>query len=185
VIVPERLGGSLSDEDFSALADYLDNGIPKLQNPRVDPDLAKQGEVLFQRECSRCHTSQSPSPSVSAAPVVHDIGSATSSAHVILGPLLTMNFPKPAQTVFDTVRGDRDLGGKDAVQQVLAFRPRPERQRGQFKAPALSNVFDYSVFFHDARATSLDQAIRDMSDHIGLTLDDGDRAALAAYLKTL
>ena len=115
----------------------------------------------------------------------YDIGTATSWASVTLSEAYTKLYQPVAKRVLDELRGDRALGGGDDVQATLKFTARPERARGVFKPPALVNVFDAPVLFHDARFTSLPDVVMYHDTALGLDLTEADRAALVEYLKTL
>jgi mono/diheme cytochrome c family protein len=196
-IVQQRLGGTgLSPDDVHALAGYVAHGIPRLQSPVVDASLAARGQAVFQERCAACHqgdsfTSGAPDPAsllgggAAAGPGLSDIGSATEWAGATLGTPFTNLFPPDAKKVLVALRGDRALGGGDVVQQTLAFTPRPDRARGAFKAPSLVGVWDDPLYFHDGRAATLDEAVRDMASRVGPAPSDDEVAALVAYLKTL
>ena len=196
-IVQQRLGGTgLSPDDVAALAGYVATGIPRLQTPVVDADLAAQGQALFAQRCSMCHTganltSGAPDPDspygggLAAGPGLNDVGSATDWAGAVLGVPFTNLFPPAAKEILTALRGDRALGDGDTVQQTLGFTPRPDRARGAFKAPSLVNVWDSPLFFHDGRAAALDEAVRDMAPRVGQAPTDDEVSALVEYLKTL
>ena len=196
-IVPERLGGSMtSDQDFAALAGYLAHGIPKLQPPKVDAALADRGKLLFQSKCAGCHSGDhysSGHPSTSdplgggdtSGPGLYDVGTATDNAHVILGSLFTAMLPPVTKQAFDLIRGDRVLGTGDPLQLQLNFRQRPDRMRGQFKAPSLINVRENAVFFHDGRFDKLEDAVSYMNDRLMAGLSADDQRAVVEFLQTL
>ena len=197
IIAKERLGGSgLDDDDAHAMAEYLARGIPRLQSPPVDAALAARGQALFADRCATCHrgpamTSGNPDPADpyggggDGGPTLYDVGDASDSMGIILGPAYTKMFPAAGAMLFAELRGDRALGDGDPVQALLGFRQRPNRARGQLKAPSLVNVWDRVLFFHDGHATSLDAAVRDIAARVGAQLGDGDVSALVAYLQTL
>jgi hypothetical protein len=196
-IVHDRFGGTgLTPEDADALASYVADGIPVLQTPPVDPVLAATGKTLFQQSCSMCHGANDEGSGRPAAgspygngdpngPGLYDVGSATAWAGVTLGTPYTNLFAPATKTVLVDLRGDRELGPNDPVEQTLAFTPRPERARGAFKAGQLTNVWENAVFFHDGRVASLVDAVRDIAPRVGVTLSDDDVTALVAYLTTL
>lgn len=195
-IVRERLGGDLPAEDRDALARYVAHGIPRLQTPKVDAALAARGKEAFEKTCGGCHrgaqlTSGNPDPASplgggqDAGPMLYDVGTATSDAHVILAPFFERALPKPEAEILAKLRGDRDLGAADPLQTTLDFRPRPDRKRGLVKAPSLVNVWDNVVFFHDGRFDKLEDAVRFMSALVPAGVSAEDQRAIVEYLKTL
>jgi YVTN family beta-propeller protein len=196
-IVRDRFGGTgLSDADADALASYVAFGIPKLQSPPVNAALAATGKALFAQKCASCHGDDglgSGHPAAGspygngdpAGPGLFDVGSATDWAGVTLGVPYTNLFAPATKAVLNDLRGDRALGSADPVQQTLDFTPRPDRARGAFKAPPLTNVWENAVFFHDGRVASLADAVNDIAPRIGATLAPADVDALVAYLTTL
>lgn len=196
IIVKERLGGSLSAEDTNALAEYVARGIPRLQSPKVDAPLAAKGKTVFQQKCSGCHmgeafTSGNPDPNnewgggLASGPTLYDVGTVTDDAHVILGTFFESILPPLEGQLFKELRGDRDLGPDDFVQQTLDFRPRPERKGNEFKAPALTNVWDNVVFFHDGRYDKMEDVVKYFNTKLNLNMTDDDQKAVIEYLKTL
>ena len=195
-IVKERLGGSgLDDGDVHALSEYLARGIVTLQRPATDPTRVARGKKLFDADCAGCHrgadggsgnvdASDPYGGGVGSGPSLFDVGSASDWAHVTLGQAYTHLFPPTARQVLDLLRGDRDLGASDAVQQTLAFDPRPDRKRGQLKAATLVDTWEQTFYFHDARFTSLDEVVSYFNDRLALSLDAAAQADLVEYLKT-
>jgi len=58
--------------------------------------------------------------------------------------------------------------------------------RMMFKVPTLRNVARTAPYFHDASATTLEDAVRKMGRHqLGLTLSDGEVSAIVAWLGSL
>ncbi|HEY6039118.1 MAG TPA: hypothetical protein VIV58_32775, partial [Kofleriaceae bacterium] len=195
-IVHERLGGTgLSPDDEAALETYTAHGIPALQRPAVDPVLAARGAMRFATLCAGCHVDARGGGAVDpgdpygggdpAGPSAYDLDTGTAWAGVTLSEAYTRLFPPVARRVLDELRGDRTLGAGDDVQATLQFTPRPDRARGMFKPPALVNVYDAAVLFHDARFTSLADALAYHDSALSLGLTEDDRAALLAYLTTL
>jgi hypothetical protein len=196
-VVGERLGGHPGAADLHALAAYVAFAIERLQGPAVDAALAQRGQAVFERSCRGCHagaamSSGNPDPDspwgggASRGPILHDIGTATASAGVILRlVLVAAQLPDAIVALVDALHGDRALGPTDEVQRTFDFRPRPARARGAFKAPSLVNTWDNVLFFHDGRFTTLHQAVSYMNDSLGLDLSDGDLDAVVEYLKTL
>ena len=197
-IVKERLGGSgLDDDDVHALCEY-----PGARHPALAATgdrcrrWSSRGRALFDRHCAGCHDGadggsgdRDPARSRTAAapcrvPLLSDVGSATDWAHVTLGAAYTHLFPPTAHQMLDLLRGDRDLGAADPVQQTLMFDPRPERARGQFKAGTLVDSWENDVYFHDARFTSLDEVVAYFDGRLGLGLGPDDQRAIVEYLKT-
>ena len=196
IIVKERLGGDLSEADTRALARWIAFGIPKLQHPVVDDALAAKGEAVFQKACSGCHsgeamTSGDPDPAnelgggKDSGPRLYDVGTKSDDAHVLVGPFFESLFPPLEAQIFHELRGDRDLGPDDFVQQTFDFRPRPPRKAAEFKAPSLVNVWDSALFFHDGRYDDLGAAVDHLDDALSLGLSADDRRAVLEYLRTL
>lgn len=197
IVVPERLGGSgLSQQDYDRLARYVGWHIPKLQSPAVDPLQAARGNQLFSKNCSGCHTGSKLSggqPDDSgpwaggniSGPLLFDMGTASNSAGVLIPSFFTSRLPPPANQLYDLLRGDRILGKEDPAQKILGFRPRPDRKRGLIRPPALTNVWDYSVFFHDGRYSKLEEVIDYLAQTLNLTFTEADKQDLVAFLKTL
>jgi YVTN family beta-propeller protein len=198
IIVRERMGGNLPPEDIEALARYVAFGIPRLQSPAVDPKLTARGEMIFAKSCGGCHSGPQLG-SGNAAPG-HPLGGATEDRRPILFNIGTaidrmlvgrpqffssLRRDAPESAVIDMLWGDRELGQNDPVQAYLDFTPRPDRQRGFFKAPALTNVWDNVLFFHDGRFTTLDQVLSFFNDRLNLNLSETDYDALKSYLQSL
>jgi cytochrome c peroxidase len=196
-IIQQRLGGTgLSEDDVHALAEYLARGIPAVQRPAVDAKLAEKGKTIFASRCVSCHrgdtySSGNPDPQNEyggggeSGPTLYDVGSATDWAHATLGEPFTNLFPPAAKDALSRLRGDRDLGASDPVQQTLMFEARPDRKRGQLKAPSLLNTWENVLYFHDGRADSLEEAVKDISKRTGTELSGDDLKAVVEYLKTL
>lgn len=195
-IVTDRLGGTgLSESDVDALSQWVAHGIPERQRPVVDAARSRRGAKLFEQHCASCHSGPDggdgnldPRDAFgggnAAGPTLHDVGTATDWAGVTLSTSYTRLFPPTAKKVLDRLRGDRALGADDYVQQTLAFAPRPTRARGFFKAPALTNTWENSAFFHDARFTSLDEVVEYFDATLKLGLTPDQRVDLVEYLKT-
>ena len=196
IIVQERLFGELSEEDYAAMAEYVAFGIPKLQAPPTDESLVARGEELFQAKCASCHfgermTSAMPDPEdplgggMESGPLIFDVGTQTDSASALLGTFFEALLPAEDAALLDAIRGDRELGANDWVQEALDFRPRPDRAAGEFKAPTLANVWHNVLFFHDGRYDELDEVVEHFNQQLGLGLSGDDREAIVEYLKTL
>lgn len=196
IIVKERLGGDLSAADTDALASWIAFGIPKLQPPQTDETLVAQGAEVFAKKCASCHqgeehTSGQPDSGnpygggVEEGPYLYDVGTYSEDSHVILGTFFESLFPPLEAQLFKALRGDRDLGSEDFVQQTLDFRARPSRKATEYKAPSLTNVWDHSIFFHDGRYDNLGDVIDHLDENLSLDLSDGDKTAVLEYLKTL
>jgi cytochrome c peroxidase len=196
-VVTERLGGKgLTDDENRALTDYVAHGIPRLQSPPVDAELAQRGKAIFAIKCAGCHsgekyTSGAPDPSdplgggLASGPNLFDVGTQTANLQILIPSLLTAMLPPPANELYQLIRGDRDLGASDKVQQVLGFRARPDRQAGRVKAPSLVNVWDNVLLFHNGQFQNLADAVRYLNDRLKLELGDADQRAVIEFLKTL
>lgn len=195
-VVPERLGGNPSDEEYRELADYLAWGIDPLQPPATDAELVARGEQIFAASCATCHageryTSGSPDPDdpfgggLEAGPVLYDVGTREDDMRLILPRFFAQLFPSPINTLYADLRGDRDLGAEDPVQTTLGFRPRPERAAGHIKATSLVGAWDYVLFFHDGRYDDIRDAVTHLDGELGLGLGEEDVDAVVEYLKTL
>jgi mono/diheme cytochrome c family protein len=196
LVVRERLGGQLSSSDQDALSRYVADGIPTLQSPHVDEALAAEGEVLFAAHCASCHfgerqTSGLPDPADPlgggrmSGPILYDIGTATDDARVALAPFLETLLPEQEAEILRLCRGDRELGEGDPLQELLDFRQRPTRLRGEFKAPDLTNVWDHTLFLHDGRFDRLEDVVHFFVETLELPIDESGERAIVEYLKTL
>ncbi|MBK8258277.1 MAG: hypothetical protein IPK82_37115 [Polyangiaceae bacterium] len=196
VVVTERLGGNLSPDDTDALAQWVAFGIPKIQTPTVDETLAEQGKGVFEQKCAGCHmgekfTSGNPDPDnefgggKESGPIFYNVGTLSENSHVLIGTFFESLFPPLESQLLKELRGDRDLGDSDFVQETLDFRPRPNRKAVDLKAPALVNVWDNAVFFHDGRYDNLNDVIKHLNDNLSLDLSAADQKAVIEYVKTL
>ncbi len=196
IIVKERLGGDPSPADTAALARWIAFGIPKLQHPVVDEALAAKGKVVFEQTCTGCHegaqmTSGNPDPEsdlgggLETGPALYDVGTLSEDSHVLVGPFFESLFPPLEAQLFHELRGDRDLGEGDFVQQTFDFRARPSRKAAEYKAPSLVNVWDSALFFHDGRYDDLGDAVGHLDETLMLGLTADDKAAVLEYLRTL
>jgi DNA-binding beta-propeller fold protein YncE/mono/diheme cytochrome c family protein len=193
----ELLGGTgLSDYDLDALASYVAWGIPRLQAPATDTELAAAGEELFAEACTACHVDAFTQLAMrdqfgefggSAAPaILYDVGTQTNYAGASMGKAhqdLFRRVPVFGE-VFTAVVGDRAFAEDDVVFNLLKAKLRPDRTAGEFKAPSLVNVWDNALFFHDGRFHELRDAVQYMSDANGLELDSQQIDALTEYLRT-
>lgn len=196
-IVPERLGGTGLDEpDYNALAQYVAFHIPKLQSPVTEPARVARGAALFSERCAGCHqgaglTSGKVDPKdplgggLASGPGLFDLGTSSPSAFVLLPSFFTAQLPPQAHTLYDLIRGDRDLGANDPVQQQIGFRSRPERKKEQFRAPTLINVWDNVLFLHNGRFSDLESTVRFIDNAVGAELNDEQIADVVEYLKSL
>lgn len=187
-VVPERLGGKLNDSDMAAIAQYVETGVPTLQNPRVDLESAARGEAVFNQLCVSCHAGSKSTSGIYGEKGLYNIGTGSKRHGVGVGRFferLTELGDAPSAEIIRNVRGDRDLGPGDPVQKILDFRQRPPRKFGYFKAPTLEGAFDHAVFFHDASIGSLSEAIRKISELLHYNLDDATIKDLEEYIKTL
>ncbi|MEZ4298236.1 MAG: c-type cytochrome [Polyangiaceae bacterium] len=196
IIVKERLGGELSEADTMALARYVSFGIPQLQAPVTDGALAAKGKEVFGQKCATCHqgaqtTSGNADPNnalgggAEEGPYLYDVGTFSEDSHVILGTFFESLFPPLEAKLFKELRGDRELGPDDFVQQTLDFRARPARKATEYKAPSLTNAWDSALYFHDGRYDDLGDVIDHLDKHLGLGLSAGEKAAVIEYVKTL
>lgn len=195
-IVKERLGGSgLDPGDVDALSQYLARGIPTLQRPATDATRVARGQALFTANCVSCHRGEdggggNRDPNdpygggLASGPALADVGSASDWAHVTLGAAYTKLFPPAARDTFDLLRGDRELGPNDPVEQTLMFDPRPERARGDLKPATLVDVWENGFYFHDARFTDLADVVAYFDGRFGLGLGSDDQQAIVEYLKS-
>ncbi|MCA2958796.1 MAG: beta-propeller fold lactonase family protein [Silvanigrellales bacterium] len=195
-VVKERLGGTLDKADETALAKYIAFGIPRLQSPVVEPQAAARGKALFEASCRGCHSdAQGGSGNADAnhpfggaganEPFTFDIGTGRDLSFVTLGPVFEKLFPEPEAKLLRSIRGDKDLGASDYTQQVLDYRPRPERKKGAFKSPSLVNVWDHAVFFHHGHVGTLSEAVKEIETRLGLEMSESEHEDMLAYLKTL
>ncbi len=195
-VVEERLGGKLDAADTKALATYIAFGIPRLQSPLVDASSAARGAKLFQASCAGCHSdaqggsgNADPRHPFGGAggnePRLFDIGTGVDRTFATLAPVFEKLFPEPEAKLLAAIRGDKALGASDYAQQVLDYRPRPERAKGAFKAPSLVNVWDNAVFFHHGHIGSLSESVREIERRTGLETTPQEHEDLLAYLKTL
>ena len=198
IIVEERLGGAgLSEADVHALSSYVAEGVPEVQRPAVDEALAAEGQAVFEATCVSCHFGEtygsgSPTPdhpyggaAADSMPALFDVGTATDDALIMMGQTFVMLFPEPTRTLFETMRGDRTLGADDTVQQTLGYTPRPDRERGMFKAPSLVNVWESPNYLHDGSLGELREVVDYFDTQLELGLSSDDKTALLEYLKTL
>jgi len=178
------------------MASYLAWGIEPLQSPPTDDALVARGQEVFQAMCVACHPGESyssgnPDPDDplgggrEAGPMLYDVGSRSSDMKLLLPRFFAQLFPSPTNTLYADLRGDRDLGSDDPVQEILGFRQRPDRVAGQVKAPSLVGAWDYVLFFHDGRYDDIRDAVRHLDDNLALGLSDDDVDALIEYLRTL
>ena len=188
-VVTERLGGKLSQSDKSALAEYVNYGVPTLQNPRVEEPARARGELLFKNKCAGCHAGDAYTSGDRGEFGVYNIGSKSDYHGVSAGgfftKLLRAGGDRSSAEILDLLQGDRDLGPGDPLQEILGFRQRPARDSAKFKAPSLNGAFDHSIFFHDGSISSLKGAISKINDLLGYGLSDAEIADLEAYIKTL
>ncbi len=194
-VTAERLGGNPDEDDLHALTEYVAFGIAELQKPSLDAALVAQGKEVFEARCGSCHVGDdygSGNPSADdvygggadEGPMLFDVGTATDDAHSLRGPFFSSRLPELDRQIDVLLRGDRDLGDGDLVQEVLDFRPRPNRKRGEFRAPSMVDIHDYAVFFHDASVESLEEAVAYMSDRVG-GLSADEQKAVVEFLKSL
>ena len=188
-VVTERLGGTLSESDKSALAEYVNYGIQTLQNPRVDEVSRASGEMLFKSKCAGCHAGDAYTSGNRGEFGVYNIGTKSDYHGVSAGgfftKLLRAGGDRSSAEILDLLQGDRDLGPGDRLQEILGFRQRPARDAAKFKAPSLTGAFDHALFFHDGSASSLKEAISKINTLLGYGLNDNEIADLEAYIKTL
>jgi DNA-binding beta-propeller fold protein YncE/mono/diheme cytochrome c family protein len=198
-VVPERLGGQISEAETNAMAKYLAYGIPALQSPKVNNEMMLRGKALFEAKCTSCHAGAkytSGNPDASAPyqgatkdPGVFDIGTKSTNMHVAAGiwtsKILKLGFDKGSAQILDGIRGDRDLGEGDAIQKLLDFRQRPARKAGQLKAPSLVNVSANSIFFHDGTVSTLKGAVERINTLLSFELKDNEIDDVTEFLKTL
>lgn len=168
-----------SDEQLYALALFMYELQPP-PNPNAMDGLARRGREVFAAEdCARCHTP----------------------------PLYTSNelVPAPGFRVPEALRASEAIRSR-GVGTDATLTTTTRRGTGFYKVPSLRGVWYRGPFGHSGAAATLEEwfdprRLRD--DHVpqgwnpdgrpraipghefGLDLDDGDRAALIAFLKTL
>lgn len=189
-IIPERLGGQLTPSEMANVALYVGEGIPKLQSPRVDAVKAERGRKLFVSYCQGCHAGSEYSSDTKAdgTPRLFNIGTGSLDHHVGAGRFssVLLGISDPAsKELLELLRGDRLMGPGDRVQEILDYRQRPVRNIGELKAPSLTNVSDYAVYFHDASVATLKEAISRINQLLKFGLKDDQIDDLEEYLKTL
>jgi len=183
IVVRERLGGDPDAEAVAVLAEYLDDGIGRLQPPQTDPQLVAEGADVFEAHCAGCHAG--PTFSSGEGPILYDLGTRTDNARALMGPFFESIFPTLEAELLGAIRGDRDLGPDDRAREILDFRPRPVRKAGQLKALTLVNTWDSVLFFHDGRFDSMRDAVQYVSETLSLGLTTRETDAVTEYLKTL
>ena len=193
----QLLGGAgLSDADLDALGAYVAWGIPRLQAPVTDAELAAQGAKLFNQHCTACHMDaftelarRAELPEFGGAEtdaILWDVGTRTDYAGASMGKAhqdLFARVPVLGE-IFVTVVGDRAFGPDDVVFTTLHANPRPARSAEEFKASSLVNVWDNALFFHDGRFHELRQAVEYMSEVNDSGLDAQQISAVVEYLRT-
>jgi len=180
-VVRERLGGTPSADDIVALSKYALDSIPVPQPPRTDATLAARGEALFAEFCAGCHR---PS-SAGEEPNLFDVGTAIDNAHVGLPTFFESLFPPNEAEILRLSRGDRDLGPGDRLQELLDFRQRPTRSRGELKAPTLRGMHEQVLLFHDGRFERIEEAVAYMNERLELSLTRDELAAIVEYVRGL
>ena len=198
-VVKERLGGELTELENKAMAKYLAYGIPALQAPKVNLEMALRGKAVFEAHCTSCHagakyTSGNPDASKpyegpSKDPGLFDIGTKSKDMGVAAGAwtskIMRIGFDGKSADILDGIRGDRDLGEGDPIQKMLDFRQRPNRKAGELKAPSLINVSSNAVFFHDGSVDTLQGAVERINEQINIGLKPEEIVDVTEFLKTL
>lgn len=147
-----------------------DEGLVKAGSARTDfpnfTDQENRGKRVFLRRCAVCHL-----PAQQEA---------------------VFYLPRPQNNGLDADASVADVGLAD-----VTFNP---FQVGQFKSPELRNVEHTAPYMHDGRFATLEQVVDFYSTGVKshpnldgplrgprerLKIDDGDKAALVAFLKTL
>ena len=122
---------------------------------------------------------------MASGPILFDVGTAVEDAHIALAPFIETLLPEQDAEILRLCRGDRDLGEGDHLQELLDFRQRPTRARGQFKAPDLTNVWEHTLFLHDGRYDRLQDVVHFFVEELSLPVDTHGEAAITEYLRTL
>jgi hypothetical protein len=174
------VGGRYSDEQLYALAKFLYSLQPPT-NPSTPTRLTRQGEGVFQRTgCASCHT-----------PPLYTNNK--------LVPADGFTPPEDHYARFDVMRA---TVGTDATLTLYT-----RRGTGYYKVPSLRGVWYRGPFEHNGSVLALDDWLdpaRLRDDYVptgfrgygvtsravkghpfGLSLSDGDKKALIAFLKTL
>lgn len=178
-VVRERLGGDPAADDIIAISKYVSDAIPVPQPPRTDAVLAARGRELFESYCAGCHQGTGDDPTV------FDMGTAIDNAHVGLPTFFESLFPPNEAEILRLSRGDRALGPGDRLQQLLDFRQRPSRARGELKAPVLRGMHEQVLLFHDGRFERLEDAVAYMDEKLELSLTRDEIAAIVEYVRGL
>ncbi|HEY2368709.1 MAG TPA: c-type cytochrome, partial [Polyangiaceae bacterium] len=157
-------GGNFDDSQpqiqtlMSAIATYVNFGIPAPIPPVTNAQLVASGQAIFQQKCASCHsgprfTDSSTSMDL-ANPVLHDVGTCVTN-----GPYNDVAHP------------DIDNDPRDAC---------------KFDTPSLTGVASTPPYFHDGSALTLADAATRMLLGTGQgTLSQEDMDALVEYLRSL
>jgi cytochrome c peroxidase len=94
-------------------------------------------------------------------------------------------FPPHEAEILRLSRGDRDLGPGDRLQELLDFRQRPTRSRGELKAPMLRGMHEQVLLFHDGRFEHIEEAVAYMNERLELSLTRDELAAIVEYVRGL
>ncbi len=157
-------GGNFDDTQppiqtlMSAIATYVNFGIPAPIAPTTDAQLVAKGQPIFQQKCASCHSGPRFTDSTTSVdlstPVLHDVGTCVTN-----GPYN------------DVAHVDIDNDARAAC---------------MFDTPSLTGVASSPPYFHDGSALTLADAASRMLLGTGQgTLSQEDMDALVEYLKSL
>lgn len=185
----QRLNGfGLADNELKALARYIRDGLPAVDNPNRDVggDLAVaqlHGKQIFEDEdvgCSGCHSADH----AFSDPFRYEVGT-TSEIEVVLWKLDRELAVRPGEEEIHPA--PTLLGSLARITVGSAFSEIPGVPVA-YDTPSLHGVFGTAPYFHDGSAETLHDVIARNSDgdHMGATshLAPEEVDALVAYLET-
>ena len=169
-LFPEADGSyDLGDEELD-LATFYTQSLSVPARTLLDDPTTKQGETLFdQANCAACHIST----------------------------LKTGDYPRLTLLENQTIHPYTDLLLHDMGEGLADNRPDFDATGTEWKTPALwglglsQTVLPYSKYLHDGRARTLEEAVlwhggeAQASKDAFMAMDEGDRAALVRFLRSL